>query len=221
MKKFLMASVAIAACAVAAPAFADDNTGTQTANITVEGHNVPKCNLNKDSGDVDLGSYDLTGDNGKAKTNLGQKVADGLNALNLKAWCTGGHNSVVVSRSALTTGDGNQTATGFNQAIIYDVDMNIANATRNGSPFFDGTSDGAGNGPGIGAGSGLVVPAFGPTGAGEAITFVPEPAFPTSEAASNGQAGVEAARASYATDDARLVAGDYTGTVTVTIIPGL
>lgn len=218
MKKFIMSSVALAAIAVSAPAFAENN---HDVTITVEGSTPAKCNINSDDTQVTLEGYDLTNDQGRVRANVANKVANALTGLNLRAWCTGGHNGVVVSRSALTTGNGNATDTGFNQAIVYDLNMNIDGATRNGQAFFDGTSDGPGNGPGIGVGSGEVVPEFGPTGQGSKISFVQEPGS-TVSATTNGQNGAETDRVAFngTESNARLVAGTYTGTVTVTLTPG-
>jgi hypothetical protein len=215
----ILATAAVAA--IAAPAFAQDSNN-HDVTIKVEGSTPAKCNIASDDTSIILTGYDLTNDQGKVRTNVDQKVANALSGLNLKAWCNGARNGVAVSRSALITGNGNATTTGFNQAIVYDLNVLIDGATRDGAAFFDGTSDGPANGPGIGSGSGIVVPAFGPTGQGSKISFVTEPG--TSVAAvTNGQGGAEVTRASFngaENNAARMVAGTYTGTVTLTLTPG-
>lgn len=220
MKKFVMTSVALVAIAASAPVFAQDAPAqNHDVTITVNGSTPAKCNINSDNQTVVLESYDLTNDQGRVRNNVANRVANALTGLNLRAWCTGGNNGVVVSRSALTTGDGNPL-NGFNQAIIYDLDMRIEGAFRDGEAFYEGTSDGTGNGPGAGVGAGIVVPAFGPLGQGAKVSFEPEGGS-TVAAATNGQVGSEAPRSSYQEDTARLVAGTYTGSVTVTLTPGL
>lgn len=220
MKTFtILATAAVAA--IATPAFAQESSNNHDVQITVQGSTPAKCNIAADDSTIILTGYDLTNDQGRVRNNVDQKVANALSGLNLKAWCNGARNGVAVSRSALTTGNGN-AVNGFNQAIVYDLNVLIDGATRDGAAFFDGTSDGPANGPGIGSGSGIVVPAFGPTGQGSKISFVPEPG--TSVAAvSAGQGGAEVTRAAFNGSEnnaARMVAGTYSGTVTLTLTPG-
>lgn len=214
----ILATAAVAA--IATPAFAQDSNN-HDVTITVQGSTPAKCNIAADDSTITLTGYDLTNDQGRVRNNVDQKVANALSGLNLKAWCNGARNGVAVSRSALTTGNGN-AVNGFNQAIVYDLNVLIDGATRDGAAFFDGTSDGPANGPGIGAGSGIAVPAFGPTGQGSKISFVTEPGTSV-DAVSNGQGGAEVTRTAFNGSEnnaARMVAGTYTGTVTLTLTPG-
>lgn len=220
MKNIILTSVALAAIAAAAPAFADEGSNNHDVTIQINGSTPAKCNINSDGASVTLADYDLTNDQGRVRNNVDNKIAQALTGLNLRAWCTGGHNGVVLSRSSLATGDGN-AANGFNQAIIYDLNMEIEGATRGNEAFYEGTSDGQGNGPGVGVGAGIVVPAFGPTGQGSKISFIREPGSQVA-AVSEGHQGSEGPRSLYTGENnARMVAGNYTGTVTVTLTPGL
>lgn len=222
MKKILMAAVAATAL-ISTPALADgENTTTDTETFNISASTPAKCNLESNEYDVTLAEYDITNDEGRARNNVGNRIAQALNALDIKAWCTGSSNDVVLSRSPLvhSTG-GNETTDGFNRAVIYDIAMSITGATRSdGTTPLEGTSDGAGNGPGAGVGSGLTVSRFGPNGQGANVRFENE-AGSTSEAITDGEATSEGARGAYSEDNSRLVAGDYSGTVTVTITPGL
>ncbi len=213
----ILAAAAVAA--IAAPAFAE-GTNTHDVTLTVKGTTPPKCNVSSNTTSILLTGYDLTDDRGMVKSDIDQKVATALSQINLMAWCNGPRNGVAVSRSALITGDG-VAENGFNKAIIYDLNVLIDGATRDGAGFFDGTSDGPSNGPGIGAGGGIVVPAFGPTGEGAKVTFVSEPG--TSVAAvTNGRGSAELARAAFSgteNNGNRMVAGTYSGTVTLTLFP--
>lgn len=223
MKKFLMAVTAISTLGVATPALADgDNTGPDVEVFRIRGANPAKCNLESASGQiVNLGANDISDRQGVARASLARDIANGLEALGITAWCTGNENSLVLSRSALTTGNGNQTNNGFNRAVIYDLEMNIP-ATRRagGAPVNEGTTDGPGNGPGVGVGTGQAIGRFGPVGAGEPVTFRPEPGQ-TVSAVADGLGGAELPRNAFTTENAqRLVAGNYNGTVTITLTPG-
>ncbi len=219
MKKFLMAATAIATLATATPALADgDNTTTDVEVFTINGDNPAKCNLESNSYNVTLPANVISDNNGFARTDLSAAVANGLNALGITAWCTGNNNKVNAYRTALSTNGGERTTDNFNQAVIYDVTMTIAGATRSdGFGSTEGTSDGQGDGPGLGVGAGLSVSRFGPSGNGSAVTFAQElpSAAVTSSVPGTGD------RSSYTEDGNRLVAGSYAGTLTVEITPGV
>lgn len=220
MKKILMAATAVAAIGIAAPAFAQDTTGPQVTTFNINANNPPKCKLNADNTTVTLANDSISNDGGRARNNIGNKVAQGLNGLGVKAWCTGARNSIVLTRSALATGNGD-AVDGFNQAVIYDITLDIADANRvDGYRPTEGSSDGPGNGPGVGVGSATPIGHFGPTGAGSAVHFENEGSS-TSEGVTSDNGG-EAARSAYSglENNARLTAGTYTGTVTVTLTPG-
>ena len=220
MKKLMIATAALAAV-LASPAFAVEEGGTtdtQTTTFQINGSTPAKCQINADNTTVTL-TDDLTNDQGRVRSNVASRVAAGLNALGVKAWCTGNANSVVLSRSTLNNADG-LAKDGFNRAIVYDVQVDAADAVRSGGgSMSEGTSDGANNGPGIGAGAGNPVLHFGPTGGGSSLVFQQEPGT-TVASVTNGTT-TEDARVAYTESNARLVAGNYTGTVTLTITPGL
>ncbi len=220
MKKLLMAVTAIATLSVATPALADgNNLGTDTNVFTINGVNPPKCNLTSSGTNVTLGANVISDDNGFAASNISALVAAGLNGLGVEAWCTGTRNTIVMTRTALITGDGNQTSGGFNQAVIYDVTLDIPDATRvDGFRPTEGTSDGPGNGPGVGVGGSTPVGPFGPSGNGSSLTFAQELPSAAVAGASATNAG---ARDRFAEDGNRLLAGDYTGTLTIEVTPGV
>lgn len=217
MIKTLLAAAAVSAIGVAAPAFAQDTTAPSTTVFHINAENPAKCQVTANNTAVTLANDSVSNSQGFANSAIGQAIASQLTALNATAWCTGTRNSVVLTRSPLTTGDGSQSG-GFNQAVIYDVAVDLADAMRvdNTKPI-EGTSDGAGNGPGAGAGSATPVNHFGPSGAGSSLTFTNEQGS-SSNATTNS--APDLARTSYPSDPNRLVAGNYLGTVTLTISPG-
>jgi hypothetical protein len=165
---------------------------------------------------------DMTDDQAFVRPAVAQEIANALNATGTTAFCNGNSNSVVLSRTALrnTATDGDQGGPDSPaQSVIYDLFVDIAGANRStpgGSGETDGTSDGAGNGPGRGVGAGQSVSFFGATPAGAAVTFRQEQ---PAAAVANDLNGAEAPRSSYTTTANRLFAGNYTGTVTLTISP--
>jgi hypothetical protein len=193
----------------AAPAFAANPQA-----IAVNGTAVAQCAITAPTTSVSLGT-DLADANGFARAAVSSEIASGLQALNIKAWCSGNTNSVVISRTALVR-DGAASADlgtdGFANAIHYDLDMFIDGAVRGDGfgPETDGSSDGAGFGP-------TTVSAFGPSGDGAALTFA---ANGTSKAVKvdNGSGPT----AAFTLDNTiRVRAGDYKGNVTITLSPGV
>ncbi len=222
MKRLILATAALGAFAAAAPALADgNNQGTDTETYTIQGANPAKCDIVTESQDVSLPANSISDNNGLVNNGLAVAVATALNSVPITAWCTGNANSLVMTRSALTTGNG-QLINGFSQAAIYDLNVDIADSRRaDNSPVAEGSSDGPGNGPGIGVGAAVPITRFGPTGNGSQLTFTQEPGT-TVAAAGNGANDNEATRTAYVEAGAvRLVAGQYTGTVTLTLTPGV
>ncbi|MBX3561923.1 MAG: hypothetical protein KF780_08935 [Sphingomonas sp.] len=218
MKKFLMAATAIAAMTTATPALADgDNTGMDQEVFTINGVNPPKCNLEATSYAVNLPANVISDNDGFARTDVSASIASGLNALGINAWCTGNKNKINAYRTALTSSNTGTQVNGFNTALIWDVTMTIAGAVRSdGFGSTEGTADGIGNGPGFGVGSGLTVGSFGPSGLGAPVTFAQElPSAAVSAASGSGP------RSSFSEDTNRLAAGNYFGTLTVEITPGV
>lgn len=212
MKKIAILA-SMAALTAATPALADgDNTGTDTTTITVNAFNPAKCNVTASANTVALASNQISDSDGFAVTDLGTKVAAALNGLTINAWCTGAKNTVNLQRTALVrnTTSGDQTTEGFNQSVIYDINMDIAGAVRaDGTTPLEGSSDGN-VGP-------TDVMRFGATGAGAAVSFSQEAA---SNASSVGTAGGSGPRSGFTSSAARLAAGQYSGTVTIIVTPG-
>lgn len=214
MKKILALSVALGALAVAAPAAAQEAgpTSTQSTTFEIEGSTPAKCQINAETTTVSLES-DLTNDQGRARGNIGDRIASGLNALGIKAWCTGNSNTVGLGRTALTLEGGTGAPVdGFNTAIIYDLLMTIDGAERLDGGNQEGSEDG------LNSEANPQFTHFGPNGAGASVDFTD--GFTASEATSSSTAG-EAPRSEYSPSNARLIAGDYSGTVTLQITPGL
>lgn len=216
MKKILMAATAIAALGVTSPALAQSTQGPQTQTWIVNGVNPPKCQITSSSNTATLGTDEISDDQGFARSNVGNSVAAALSALDVNAWCTGNSNHVVLTRTPLATGDGEQTTGtggGFNQAVIYDISVDVPSYPRVGSAT-EATEDGPGSGPVIGR--------FGPTGNGEALNFSNYPTSDASRAVTSDAPG-NAARTSYTAleNSNRLVAGNYSSTVVLTITPGV
>ena len=216
MKLLLTTTVAFAALAVSVPALADEvegaPTSTQSTTFTVNGQTPAKCKINADNTLVTL-DRDLTNDQGRARANIGDRVAQGLNVLGVRAWCTGANNQVSLGRTSLklTESDGSPLD-GFNRAIIYDLLLTIDGATRNDGGNQEGSEDGldsAGN-PRFGH--------FGPTGPGALVRFTD--GFTSSEATTSSASG-SIARSNFPGSNARLIAGSYSGTVTLQIAPSL
>jgi hypothetical protein len=218
MKKLLLAASTLAMFAT--PALADgNNRNTDTETFTIRANNPAKCNLEASDYTLRLPGNSLSDNDGFARTTVSQAVADELTAANVSAWCTGSSNTLQMYRTAFTLNgtDGNQATDGFNQALIYDVEIAIAGATRSdGTDPIEGTSDGQGNGPGVGVGAGLTVGRFGPTGDGSPATFTAES---DSNATSSGTGAGD--RATFPEDGARLVAGQYTSSLTIELTPGV
>ena len=211
MKKLLVLS-AIATATIATPALADgDNTGPDTTTITVNAVNPAKCNVTASGNSVSLANNQISDSDGFAVNDLGARISTALNGLTINAWCTGGANTVNLQRTALVraTTNGAQTTEGFNQAVIYDINMDIADAIRaDGTKPIEGSSDGNVGPTDVGR--------FGPTGAGSLVVFSQESA---SNATSIGTAGGSGARSGFTSSPARLAAGTYSGSVTIVVTP--
>lgn len=241
MKNIILASTAVAALAFASPAFATDDTATSNdsnwhqapmtaggpsvLNYEVEGSNPAKCAIKGDGGENEavLTPNSISNSAGFASPGLAAEIATKLNALGTLAWCTGTANSVNLTRSALSTGAGTPTSSGFQRSVIFDLNVNIAGATRTTSntPVGEGTSDGVGNGPGVGVGAGDPVSAFGPSGSGAAVTFVQEPGSTVGAVGVHNTGSRTRASFNATASSNRLLAGFYEGEVTLTITPGV
>ena len=216
MKTLFVTAASLAALTLSAPAFA----AVPSTTVTINGTNPAQCNVTATQTTVTLVTNAISTANGFINPNLAASVAGLLNGAGINAWCTGNTNGVVLSRTALTTGAGS-TSNGFAQGAIYDLQMAIPDAARADSfPVLEDTVDGVGNGPGIGAGSVTSVSRFGPSGNGSPVTFAVV-ASNTPSAVTNGTAAGQGPTSLFTPTPARLVAGPYSGTVTLTLTPGI
>jgi hypothetical protein len=223
MKRFLLAAASLATLAVAAPAFAVEGPSNNlSTTITINGTNPPQCNVSATSTTVSVSTNSISTTDGTVNPAVADAVATALNGAGVAAWCTGNTNAVVLSRTALTT-NGGTDINGFAAGVRYDLWMTISDAlsTNTGSSLVDGTSDGAGNGPGAGVGSAYHVSSFGPTGTGTPVVFSAQDGNGHVSAVSNANPANDGDDSTFTTSSARLVAGAYTGSVTLTLSPGL
>lgn len=219
MKKIILATSALAALAVASPAMAGTDD-PQLQLFVVNGKVTPRCDITAGTNVVTLDAESIADTQGFADAGLSGKIAAKLTALNTTAWCTGTKNAVNLTRTGLSNGIGTPV-NGFRRSVVYDINVNIAGATRlGGGAVAEGTSDGLGNGPGIGIGAGVPVSAFGPSGTGAAVTFTQEPGS-TVQAADFAVPSLQLKRSDFTTSTNRLLAGNYTGLVSLIIIPGI
>ena len=220
MKKLLLATAATAMFAT--PALADgNNRNTDTETFTIRANNPAKCNLEATDYTLRLPGNSLSDNDGFARSTVSQAVADEMNGAGVVAWCTGSSNTLQMYRTAFVlngaSNGGNQADDGFNQALIYDVAIAVAGATRSdGTQPIEGTADGQENGPGVGVGGGLTVSRFGPSGTGAIATFTAE----SDSNATSLNAGTDA-RSAFTENSNRLVAGQYTSTLTIELTPGV
>lgn len=216
MKKFLVAASVLAAV-VSTPAWADaPNTGLDTEVFTLNAANPPKCNLEATTYTLTLANNVLSNDEGFARSDVSNSVADALNSAGVNAWCTGARNTLQMYRTPFATTASDEIFAPFSGAVIYDITLDIADAARtDGFDPTEGTSDGKGNGPGVGVGSALTVGRFGPTGLGTPVIFARE----SDSAATNVNFG-DGPRGDFTPSDGRLVAGQYASSVTIELTPG-
>ena len=208
-----------AAMMLSAPAFAANPQA-----IIVNGSVTPLCAINATTAVVSVSNQLADSATGFARLNVAADVATALNTAGITAWCTGATNGVVLSRTALTKGNGLVDGSGFANGVVYDLDLTIPGAIRAdsvapGGVKFEGTSDGAGNGPGVGLGSFTSVDSFGATGSGAPVTFSTEGSSTSGAITVNNVSG---ATSGFTVNNAnRLAAGAYTSTVTLTLTPGV
>ena len=222
MKKYLFAATMLAA-AVSSPAFADGgNRSTDTEVFNLRGNNPAKCNLEAANGQThNIGANLISDDDGFARNDVSDSVANALDGAGVTAWCTGNNNKLQMYRTAFTTDTGIKGGLlndDFNRAVIYDIEMTVTGATRaDGEPNpIEGTSDGQGRGPGVGGTE--YVSRFGPSGLGAAVSFDAESA---SNATTDGITGAAGERTLFPSDGNRLIAGLYRSTVTIELTPGV
>lgn len=185
--------------------------------VNIAGQAEAKCSITSGPSNINIG--EVINENARVRNNLANRIANELNGLNLKAWCNGNNNTVNAYRTFLTTDDG-QLDNGFAQAIGWDVNMDIEDATRpDGTKPIEGTSDGPGASP-------VNVTRFGPTGAGAKVTFTANDTFASgfgSNAAPVVAAPGDTTRSDVVTrvdENTRVAAGDYNAQLTIQLTPG-
>lgn len=121
---------------IAAPAFAQDSTGT----ITITGSVAPKCLVASDSGNsfgATIGLGELTGTNGKLRTN----VATSFNAgegRTARVVCTSGAPTISVDANAITAATAADT--GYDNSIDFTASVLV---TTTGTSPAEFTNDSA------------------------------------------------------------------------------
>lgn len=122
----LTTCLVVASVALTTPAFAKP-APTSVVGVTVGGATPPKCVINASANTISL-PVDLSTSGGFVDTTLATKIAAQLNTAGISGWCSGNRNGLSISRSTLNHGDGQQTEDGFAQAIVYDLQVTVANA---------------------------------------------------------------------------------------------
>jgi hypothetical protein len=193
-----------------------------SATITITGDDPPKCGIT--GGTSATIGVDLSGSDGFINGGLEGALLSALNSTNTYAWCTGTSNKINLTRTPLVRdgSNGHPDANGFLTAALFDVGIDMPDVTNPAASYDEGTSDGPGTGPTVGP--------FGPTGAGSPVTWVPD-SWPNPnghlvtvvgvDVGGQGTTGNGPTSAFSQINDKRLVAGDYTATVTLTLTPGL
>jgi hypothetical protein len=201
----------IAIAAVSAFLFAGAAHATNPQSVNINGTVGKKCGISAQSTSFTLAN-DLTDDSAKVRAAVTDEIATGLNAANIVGFCNVGNSQVLVERSVLAlNGDYSSTqqlgAGGFARFIRYNLDSSI------GGTALDSTST---------AGGTTVAQPFG----GHISLSDPNTHIQFQTASSQGAAVASSAGSSptavnwSSLTDRRLLAGSYTGTVTVTLTPG-
>lgn len=203
MKRIILAaSTAIVFAATAGVASAED-----TATININALVASKCGITASSSLITLD--ELTGADAKVRSNVTEEIATKLNQAKVIPFCNKGGSQVKVERAVLAVANPNGTSTttgGFAQFVRYNLDTSI-----NGVAL-DTTS--------VAGPSTVAQPFGGHTSAGDAnthIKFVKAAVDGTAVASSNGSSAVATNWSSLT--DRRLIAGTYSGYVTVELTP--
>ena len=199
MNRVIFAAASAAALLVAGAASAQSATSTLTINGTANA----KCGVNATTATVSLPN-DLTNDRALVREAVSQEIASALNTANIRPFCNGVGNSVQVVRSVLAHSDasGGGLTGGFAQYVNYNLDASI-----NGLELDSTTTANA-----------STVGRFGGHNSDIAATRINFAANGVARAATSNTNDVTSTNWSNTTDR-RLVAGAYTGSVSVIIAP--
>ena len=215
MKTYILAGLVLIASA--GSAFAQDSE-----QVVINAAAQPKCAV---TGQNTVALGELADSDGFVDGSAQGRLVGLLNATSTTAWCSGvAGNKVVLSRTALVrqNSNGQPDANGFVTAVLYDVGIDISdpNAVNAGYTYDEGTSDGVGSGPSFGP--------FGATGLGAPVSFVND-TYPGNGTLGGSLKGVnltgkavtdEGATNTFTQSPNRLLAGAYSGTLTLTLTPG-
>lgn len=203
MKRIILA----ASTAIALAATAGAASAAETTRIDIDAEVASKCGITSSSSLITLD--ELTGADAKVRSNVTDEIATKLNQAKVIPFCNKGGSQVKVERAVLSlasaTGTGVTTG-GYAQFVRYNLDTSI-----NGLPL-DSTS--------VAGASTVAQPFGGHTSAGDAnthIKFVKAVVDGTAVASSNGSSSVATNWSSLT--DRRLIAGDYSGYVTIELTP--
>ena len=204
MKRIILA--ATSAIALAATAGAASANETTTININAEV--ASKCGISTSSSVITLD--ELTGADAKVRSNVTEEIATKLTAAKVIPFCNKAGSQVKVERAVLARlgATGNQPTTGgYAQFVRYNLDTSIAGLA------LDSTS--------VAGASQIAQPFGGHDSSGDVnthIKFTKAVNEGTAVASSNGSSAVAVNWSSLT--DRRLIAGSYTGYVTIELTPG-
>lgn len=203
MKRIILA----ASTAIAFAATAGAASAAETATININAEVASKCGISASSSLISL--EDITGTDAKVRSNVTEEIASKLNQAKVIPFCNKAGSQVKVERAVLSLVGFSGTSTttgGYAQHVRYNLDTSI-----NGLPL-DSTS--------VAGASNVGVPFGGHTSAGDAnthIKFVKAASQGDAVASSNGTSPVATNWSSLT--DRRLIAGNYTGYVTIELTP--
>lgn len=204
MKRIILAATS----AIALAATAGAASANETTRIDIDAQVASKCGISSSSSLITLD--ELTGADAKVRSNVTEEIATKLNQAKVIPFCNKGGSKVTVERAVLAVAGASGTSVttgGYAQFVRFNLDTSI-----NGLPL-DTTS--------VAGGSTVAQPFGGHTSAGDVnthIKFVKAAVDGTAVASSNGSSAVATNWSSLT--DRRLIAGDYTGYVTVELTPG-
>ena len=203
MKRIILAATS----AIALAATAGAASAAETAQININAEVASKCGIKTSSSLISL--TDITGTDAKVRSDVTADIATKLNEAKVIPFCNKANSTVKVERAVLTLAGGTTglAAGGYAQAVRYNLDASIGNVA------LDTTS--------VAGASTVAQPFGGHTSEGDVNTHIK-----FVEAVQNGKAVATVGNFSpVATDwgantDRRLIAGSYTGYVTIELTPG-
>ena len=203
MKRIILA----ASTAVVFAATAGAASAAESATVQISGQVASKCGVSATTTQFTLD--ELTGADAKVRTAVTDEIAAKLNSAKIIPFCNKAGSKVEVKRAVLSrsgnTGSGTTTG-GYAQHVRYNLDASIAGLA------LDSTS--------VAGASTVAQPFGGHTSASDAnthIKFVKAAAQGDAVASSNGSTDVATDWSSLT--DRRLIAGTYTGYVTIELTP--